>query len=573
MKSIRDDLMKNVAIFKQNCYQYILLICGIDLLNQFIIIPTFRFITTYVLQASAVPLDSLRNLITIITTRPLFFLVLVLEFISIVVIFYYEFAFGFVFSENLIQHRQLTVKNILANIPVTLGSVSLFLLYLLLFLPLFEIIFRTEFLSKIKLAEYIISHIETSLYFGLFVLVVYLVFFMWGSRLLLVLPLMWIKKLNFKNAVKQSWQAQTRKVFKQVMALLGVMFILMTAIYLLIYVFQSVLDLFPGKYFGAIFNLTLLQIISEFALIWTLENIILIVSADKASLSVKKVSQKRYIYVLDCIITLLFLSTLVGISSLYLKTSFHYPLIISHRGVNDKNGVQNTLQSLKKTAKLKPDYVEIDVHETKDHHLVVMHDENLKKLTNVNQPPSALTLKQITKLTAHENNHKAKLVSFAQYLKTAEDLHQKLLIEIKTTPSDSKEILPTFARLYGRRLIKNGDQVQSLDYRVITSLKKLSPKLTVFYLEPYNLSYPRSKADGYAVEYAALTDDFIRQAHAQAKPVYAWTINYRPDFRKMINEPVDGVITDRVTYARKLFNHYQKEDSLAKRILRYALIY
>lgn len=572
MKNIRNILIRDAAIFRQNYCQYLLLIVGLDLVNQFIIIPVFRFMTTYILQASAVPYDSLRNLVTIITTKPVFFSLLILEFIGISVIFYYEFAVIFVTSDNLIHH-QLPHKNILTNIPISFSAVLVFFLYLLFLLPFFEIIFRTEFLSKIKITEFIISHIETSLYFGLFVLIAYLIFFKWGSKLLLVLPLMWIKRLTFKAAVKRSWQEHSEKSFRQIMMLLGIMFVVMTAFYLLSYGAQSLIDLFPGKYLGAVFNLTLLQVVSEMALAWTLEGIFLISAPHKISFADQKISHSRFIIILSGFIMLLFLGTTVSDASLYFKNSFHYPLIISHRGVNDKNGVQNTLQSLKRTAKLRPDYIEIDIHETKDHHLIVMHDENLKSLTNVNQPPSALTLKQLTGLTARENNHQAKLVSFAHYLNTAERLHQKLLIEIKTTPQDSKEIIPKFAHLYGQRLIKNGDQVQSLDYRVITNLKRLIPRLTVIYIEPYNLSYPRSKADGYAVEYAALTSEFIRQAHAQAKPVYAWTINYRPDFRKMVNEPVDGVITDRVAYARKLFNHYQKEDSLAKRILRYALIY
>lgn len=52
---------------------------------------------------------------------------------------------------------------------------------------------------------------------------------------------------------------------------------------------------------------------------------------------------------------------------------------------------------------MKPDYVEIDLHETRDKQFIVLHDENLKKLTGINKTPSQLTLKQLTKLTAREN--------------------------------------------------------------------------------------------------------------------------------------------------------------------------
>ncbi|NRO04516.1 hypothetical protein IMAU10031_01163 [Lactobacillus helveticus] len=84
------------------------------------------------------------------------------------------------------------------------------------------------------------------------------------------------------------------------------------------------------------------------------------------------------------------------------------------------------------------------MHETKDKQFIVIHDDNLQKLTGVNKNPHDLTLKQLTKLTAKENGHQAKLVSFDQYLKETKKLNQKLLIESKTTPNGSKKMLQTF---------------------------------------------------------------------------------------------------------------------------------
>ena len=112
---------------------------------------------------------------------------------------------------------------------------------------------------------------------------------------------------------------------------------------------------------------------------------------------------------------------------------------------------------MKKTHRLHPTYVEMDIHETKDHKFVVLHDENLKKLAGVNKTPHELTLAQLTRLTVHENGHHAKIASFDQYLNAAEKLHQKLLIEVKTTPTDSKGMLKRFNRQYGKRIIKDHD--------------------------------------------------------------------------------------------------------------------
>lgn len=45
------------------------------------------------------------------------------------------------------------------------------------------------------------------------------------------------------------------------------------------------------------------------------------------------------------------------------------------------------MQSLEKTAQLKPDLIEMDVQETKDGQFVMMHDANLKNLTGINATP------------------------------------------------------------------------------------------------------------------------------------------------------------------------------------------
>ncbi|MFT8841085.1 MAG: glycerophosphodiester phosphodiesterase family protein [Leuconostoc citreum] len=66
------------------------------------------------------------------------------------------------------------------------------------------------------------------------------------------------------------------------------------------------------------------------------------------------------------------------------STAANNIVTISHRGVTNRNGVQNTIPALEKTVKKeKPDYVEIDVRETKDNQFVVLHDENLALLARM----------------------------------------------------------------------------------------------------------------------------------------------------------------------------------------------
>lgn len=165
-------------------------------------------------------------------------------------------------------------------------------------------------------------------------------------------------------------------------------------------------------------------------------------------------------------------------SAVYLKGGLDsHPLTISHRGVDAGNGVQNTIPALQKTAKEHPDYVEMDLHETRDHQFVVLHDENLQELAGVNKAPRELTLAQLQRLTVRENGHHAKLASFDAYLAAAARLHQKLIVEIKTTSNDSKGMLQRFIAKYAATLVKHGDRVHSMNYQVVTTLRRQVPDL------------------------------------------------------------------------------------------------
>ena len=72
------------------------------------------------------------------------------------------------------------------------------------------------------------------------------------------------------------------------------------------------------------------------------------------------------------------------------------PVTISHRGVDNGNAVQNSIEALEKTSQLKPDYIEMDVQETKDGQFIVMHDTDLMALTGNTGGTHDYTLAELT---------------------------------------------------------------------------------------------------------------------------------------------------------------------------------
>ena len=280
-------------------------------------------------------------------------------------------------------------------------------------------------------------------------------------------------------------------------------------------------------------------------------------------------TKKRFSKILISFTLILFL----GSNAFYfIDTRYELPVIISHRGVDNENGVQNTLPALRKTAALKPDLIEIDIRETKDHKFVVMHDTNLKKLAGIDISSQKLTLAQLTKITVFENGHQAKIASFDSYLKVAQNYQQKLLIEIKTTPRDSSNMLANFTKKYGTLIKKRQHQVQSLDYNVIQQVKKIDTSIPIYYTLPYNFIFPHTPADGYSMEQSTLNDSFVTQAKLSSKQVYSWTPNTEDEFTKAMFLNVDGMITENVSGVKAYYRSLLQDPSYASRLLEYSVL-
>ena len=73
--------------------------------------------------------------------------------------------------------------------------------------------------------------------------------------------------------------------------------------------------------------------------------------------------------------------------------------VIAHRGAAGY-APENTLAAVKKATELNSDYIEVDVHVSKDGHVIVIHDTSVDRTTNGEGRVNDLTLKQLKKLDA-----------------------------------------------------------------------------------------------------------------------------------------------------------------------------
>lgn len=583
------DLIEYTHEFRRHWLQYCTLFIAVDLVIQLLVVPFFRFVTTFVLQAGEVPFVSYMNVTLILTKHPFVVLCLVAELLLLLLVVYLQFAlillgvaeiahgsFSFV---NLWQHLRIPFRRL------RFGSLVVLFGYFILVIPFADLVYRTPLLSKIQIPEFILDYLTRNNWLLAGLIIFYLAVIILAIRFLLALPLMVYRNQRPRTALYNSWQITKRggrwPLIRSLLAVAVISAVLAGIFYGVMYLLQCGLDCLPkpAAYVSAIIDLTLIQIGSEIITVWSGVAAVLIIR------SPLDINDKLYDQTMADglpsrkLVCWTAASFMVIVAVAMMSNAFYLgsnggrrPITVSHRGVAEENGVQNTIPAMRKTHRLHPDYVEMDLHETKDHQFVVIHDENLKALTGVNKRPSQLTLREITRLTAHENGHQAKVASFNTYLNAAEHLHQKLLIEIKTTPYDSPGMVKHFVQQYGKRIARDHDRIHSLNYTVVKKVKRLDPRLNVMYIQPYNFTYPNTVADGYSMEYSTLTHDFIVQAHLQRKQVFAWMADDPNIMKQMMYDNVDGIITDNLGQLNKAIAQYMGQRTYAARIKNFIMV-
>lgn len=581
-------------IFK-HIFSYIWLFIASTVAVYGILIPIFTLIGSVMLRLARVRYISNTNLIEIISQHPVLDLGLILLILAVIVAIYWQVTFLFLGSMQINYGKKLTIDSLLRlsvqRVRKTFfRSVWFLLIYCILILPFGGLGFSTPLLNKIRIPSFLVDYFLTENRPLLLVMILlYVVTFYLGIRLFLVLPLIILGKRNAHTAVKQSWQI-TKINFKPIVLRLVLLFattiVVIIAGQLLVLGEQTLFDRMTPTgvaFLAASVNLILIEFFMFLSSIAAGAGSLMIMTeylagdqrftahthrlSDQLQELSYNVGNQRWIRIIAGLLVI----GGIGFNSLYLTGFFSdTPITISHRGVNAKNGVQNTIESLKNTSRLHPDFIEIDIHETKDHQFVLMHDENLKNLTGVDKAPHQLTLKQLTKLTAHENGSSAKIASLDDYMDAAEKLKQPLLIEFKTTKYDDPKVVERFNAKYGQRILKNHDQVHSLDYDAVEKLKELNPKLTVGYILPFNfIGVPQSSADFYTMEYSTLNNSFLLTAELTGRKVYAWTVNSDDAMARLNFMGVDGIITDKLELLQKTVKQLNHHPSYGSRLINF----
>lgn len=528
----------------------------IFMMVEYLWLPLNSFLAGLLLSQTGYLFISYNNIFAIITSSPLISLAFLVLIVINLLVAYFQICLLFIGARHLLYHEKRTLieysrkvfqQSFLFMKRLSFCKMAFVFFYVAMLFPFIRKILKIYYLNKIVIPDFIVTYLEDEYWLvGLMIFASAWILLYVSVRLMFVLPKILFEKKTVREGVKFSLQKTKKQVLFYAWNLLLIIiktylffFLLLTPLLL----GQIVIDNLTQKesLILGVINFVLIKNIHYMALTYFLVKFVSFLTGEELEIMPRRKKDHLMRWgVMGCASIFFALEGYIYLEAPVTNT----PLVISHRGVSNKNGVQNTVQSLEKTAQLKPDLIEMDVQETKDGQFVMMHDANLKNLAGINASPQDLTLEELKGLDISENGYRTKISSFDDYLNRANELHQRLLIEIKTSKKDSPQMMERFLEKYGPIIKQYDHQMQSLDYHVIDQVLKYDSTIPAYFILPYNSIFPKTKATGYTMEYSTLDEYFVTKLWYTEQKLYVWTINSSDALDKSLQLSVDGMITD-----------------------------
>jgi glycerophosphoryl diester phosphodiesterase len=241
-------------------------------------------------------------------------------------------------------------------------------------------------------------------------------------------------------------------------------------------------------------------------------------------------------------------------------------LDIAHRGAS-AYAPENTLAAFRLAGRQGADLAELDVQQTKDHKLVVIHDATLARTTNVERifprlKPwriKDLTLRQIKRLDAgswfspvYRNE---RIPTLAEALTTVERAGMGLMLELKKPTLYPGMTGRTVALLRSRPYWSQSGKliVQSFSWGYVKAFHAQMPLIRTAVLghpDPAGLAGVRWYSSAVNSAYAPLTEPYVAEIHAQWMKAFGYVVNDKATMRRLMSYGLDGIVTNRPDAAR-----------------------
>lgn len=226
---------------------------------------------------------------------------------------------------------------------------------------------------------------------------------------------------------------------------------------------------------------------------------------------------------------------------------------VAHRGESSR-APENTLAAFKLAWELNADGAELDIHMSKDHRIMVIHDGNTKRTTGKDFEIKDTDSKQIRKLDAgsfKDSTFRNEKIPFLEEVIKTIPQGKKLFVEIKC-PSD---VLPWLKKLTQ----KSGKEAQlvfiGFDWQTMVDTKHVFSQNKCYWLcsakKELLERIDKTAAegiDGLDLYSPVIDEDLMGKARQLKLEVLAWTVDDPKEAKRLIDLGVKGITTNRTSW-------------------------
>ncbi|WP_242229994.1 glycerophosphoryl diester phosphodiesterase membrane domain-containing protein [Bacillus cereus group sp. BfR-BA-01329] len=563
------------------------------LLAAIVFVPLFGIIFNKLLYFGGYANATNDELLAFLKTPYGILAIVILSLLALFLIFT-EFAVLIIISYFAHKRQKVKLRPILYKTVTYLPTLFTyclpgFILYAVVLLPLLNMGYETALIPQIQIPNFITGELfKTTMgqvgYYTFFAVVAYL-----NLRWIFVLPIVVLEQKPFRVAARKSATLVKESFFKVLFFLvgffisIGIVYVIFLGIYLLclwgVYEFTN-----PKGTFALLAESTISVFLTStlylFSFIVTpfyimaitrlylqkvpVEDVLLEEGLDYSKTKADKCffQKHRWKFIGVYIVGIITAGMVVAFIVTFISNSYKEPIIMAHRGYISK-GVENTKEAIQGAIDAKADYAEIDVLQTKDGELAVIHDLKLKRLANANVHVSDLTMDELRQLTLSQDGFSGQISTLDEIIKLAKG-KIKLNIEVKLHGGE-KDFVSKVSKTIKNNEFEKQCVIQTLHYPLIKEFKRANPDIKVGYiLYASRANLKNVKADFYVAEEYMLNKKLVKEARKLNKPIYVWTVNDMESLKGYYKLNVDGIITDYPESARetiKMLKEQEEEDS------------
>ena len=249
-------------------------------------------------------------------------------------------------------------------------------------------------------------------------------------------------------------------------------------------------------------------------------------------------------------------------------------MIIAHRGAAGK-APENTKVAMRHAINDGADWIEIDVQETIDGEVVVIHDSDFMKLANINLKIWEGRLEEIQDIDVgswFNGGFSSERVPTLQDILAIAKGKCRVLIELKYYGHDI-QLEQRVAEIVEQADMVEHIAIMSLKYKGINNFRRLRPDWPVGLLSSKAIGKISDlEVDFLAINMATAKPSFIRRIQSSGKKVYVWTVNDQASMSRLMTLGVDGIITDEPALANEVRNKIKNITPVERLLLHTAVL-